>query len=66
MSGLLQGPEFWSQKTKDAGGFLRTILENVKQHPKENITWLGNIAQTVLEVSGHALRQVKERKKREK
>jgi menaquinone-9 beta-reductase len=59
MSGLLKGPECWNEKTKDAGSFLRTILTSVREHPKENLQWLGNIAETLMEVSGHALRRVR-------
>jgi menaquinone-9 beta-reductase len=59
MSGLLKGPECWNEKGKDARVFLRTVIKSVRDHPKENLHWLSNIAQTVLEVSGHALRRAK-------
>jgi menaquinone-9 beta-reductase len=60
-TGILQGPAHWEQKTKHTRQLLAAVLQNIREHPQEQLQWLKDIAKKGLEVSGHILKEIKGR-----
>ena len=59
---IMQGPASWQQKASEASTMISLMLQNIKAHPKEQVSWLAGIAKTGIDVSGHIINHIRNAK----
>jgi hypothetical protein len=61
-AGILKGPEFWLNSSKETSLLAAGMLKNIQENPVGQVQWLAAVARIALVVSGHLIKNIRNQK----